>query len=152
MSSTIIDDLRIEADSPSGAQRAGATVTVTVQFFNVGPRPRTVFFIVAEPFRLGLSTFRFQPRSWPTQVQPAARAGYIPLESDFHEIAPNSRLAFEQKLLLARNTPPGDLAVEWTYENKIESWPSKLPNGGEIIPGIWRGKLTHTFRVKVTRP
>jgi hypothetical protein len=152
MPPTIIDDLRIEAESPPGAHKAGATIPITLQLFNVGPQPRTLFFIVAEPFRLGLSTFRFQPRAWPTQVQPAARAGYIPLESDFHEIAPNGRLTFEQKLILARNTPPGDLAVEWTYENKIENWPSKLPMGGERIPGIWRGKMTHTFRVKVTRP
>lgn len=150
MGPTIIDDLRIEAVTP-GSHKPGATVTVTLQFFNVGPRERTLFFIVAETYRLGLSTFRFQPRSWPMQVQPTARTGYVPLESDFHAIAPQGRLMFEQKLLLARNTPPGDLAVEWTYENKIESWPSKLPSGGELIPGIWRGKLQHTFRVKVTR-
>lgn len=147
----IIDDLRIEAESPPGTQKAGSAVAITLQFFNVGAQPRTLFFIVSETYRFGQSTFRFKSRGGPTEVQPMARDGYVPSESDFHEIAPQNRLVFNQKLLLPRTLPPGALTVEWVYQNPLERWPSKLSNGGELIPGIWRGKLALDFKVKVVR-
>lgn len=147
----IIDDLRIEAESPPGHQRPGASVTVTLQFFNTGDDVRRLFFIGAENLRFGQSTFRFRPRAWPTQIQPIPREGYLPREDDFHELAPRGRLTFTQTLHLARNIPHGDLAVEWLYENKIESWPKAMFNAGELIPGIWRGSISHSFKVRIAR-
>lgn len=149
--SDIVDDLRIEAESPSGTYKAGYALQVTVQFINVSARPRVVFFILSETFRFGQSTFRYRSRGGPTDVQPIPRDGYVPSEDDFHELPPNGRLQFSQKLLLARTLPPGNLTVEWEYQNPLDSWPAKLSNGGEPIPGIWRGRLTSDFKVKVVR-
>jgi len=149
--SEIIDDIRIEAENPPGTYPAGRALSVTLQFFNLSAVPRVLFFIESETYRFGLSTFRFRSRSGPTEVQPMARDGYFPRESDFHAIGPRGQLTFTQKLVLSRTVPPGALTVEWTYQNAMDSYPSKLSNGGELIPGIWRGKLTHDFKVKVTR-
>ena len=151
MTSQIIDDLRIEAVSLPGPQRAGTATSVTLQFFNTGAKPRTIFFTLSETFRFGQSTFRYRARSGPTDVQPMPRDGYVPSESDFHVIPPNDRLVFQQKLLIARTTPSGALTVEWTYQNALDSYPSKMSNGGDPIPGIWRGKLVHEFKVQVTK-
>jgi hypothetical protein len=147
----IIDDLRIEAESTSKSQRPGAAVPITLQFFNQSPNPRVLFLIAPENYRFGQSVFRFKVRSGPTQVQPISREGYVPKSTDFHEIAPNGQLSFTQTLHLARTTPTGELTVEWTYQNAIDCWPSKMSNGGQPIPGIWRGKLVTNFTVAVGR-
>lgn len=147
----IHDDLRIEAESPSSPQRAGSAVMIRLHFHNLRASTRMLYFIVDETYRFGQSTFRFKPRTGPTEVQPMARDGYVPRHTDFHEIAPNTPLVFEQKLLLPRTTPSGKLVVEWTYQNVQDSWPSRLSDGGQPIPGIWRGKLSLQFPVQVTK-
>jgi hypothetical protein len=147
----IIDDLRIEAASPPRSLRPGTAQPVTLQFINLSSNPRTLFFIVSETFRFGQSTLRFKVRGGPTQVQPIARDGYVPNSSDFHTLPPRDRLIFTQNLNLGRTTPLGDLKVEWEYQNALDCWPSKMSNGGEPIPGIWRGRLTHSFLIRVVR-
>jgi hypothetical protein len=147
----IIDGVRIEAESPPGSQRAGAAVTVKLHFTNAGDQERTLFFIESEAFRFGQSTFRMQARGRPTVVQPMSRGGYVPRESDFHSLPPHGRLLFTQQLLVPRTTPSGSLAVEWVYQNLIDRWPSELFNGGESIPGIWKGRSTLELKVTVSR-
>ena len=149
--SQMIEDLRIEAESQPGPQRAGAATTVTLQFINTGAQVRTLFFIESETFRLGQSTFRFKSGSGPTQVQPPAREGYMPREDDFRELEPHGRLVFTQRLLIPRTIPSGTLTVQWEYQNSIITWPSKMSNAGDPIPGILRGRLAVDFKVKVTR-
>lgn len=148
---SIIDDLRIEAESPPRSLRPGTAKPVTLRFINMGGNQRTLFFIMSETFRFGQSTFRFKGRGGPTQVQPMPRDGYVPSSSDFHTLPPHGELVFTQALNLARTTQVGDLKVEWEYQNPLDSWPSKMSNGGEPIPGIWRGRLVHEFMVKVIR-
>jgi hypothetical protein len=148
---SIIDDLRIEAASPPRSLRPGTALPVTLTFINMGGNTRTLFFIGSETYRFGQSTFRFRTRSEPTQVQPMARDGYVPSDADFHTLEPHGRLVFQQALTLARTTPVGNLTVEWTYQNAMECYPSKMSNRGELIPGIWRGRLVHNFTVKVTK-
>lgn len=145
----IIDDLRIEAASPPRSLKPGTALPVTLQFFNLSSKERILFFIVSESFRFGQSTFRFKTRGGPTQVQPISREGYVPTSDDFHTLPPNGRLVFEQNLHLPRGTAAGDLMVEWTYQNAMDCWPSKMSYGGEPIPGIWRGRIVHNFKVKV---
>jgi hypothetical protein len=147
----MIEDLRIEAESPPGPQRAGHAAVITLQFFNVGTQPRTLFFIQSETFRFGQSTFRFKSGSGPTQVQPTGRDGYVAREEDFHPLEPKGRLVFTQRLLLPRSISSGTLTVEWEYQNAIITWPSKMSNSGDPIPGILKGRLAVDFKVKVTR-
>lgn len=147
----IIDDLRIEAESPPRSLKPGTAKPVTLHFINLSSRPRTIFFILSETFRFGQSTLRFKTRGGPTQVQPMPRDGYVPTSADFHDLAPGGRLSFEQNLNLPRATPYGDLMVEWTYQNALDCWPSKMSYGGEPIPGIWRGKLVYNFKIPIIR-
>jgi hypothetical protein len=147
----IVNDLRIEADSPPRSLKPGTQQPVTLQFINVSGVERTLFFIGSETFRFGQSTMRFKVRGGPTQVQPTTRDGYVPVDDDFHVLPPHGRLVFTQALHLPRTTPVGSLSVEWEYQNTISCWPAKMSNGGEPIPGIWRGRLVHTFTVKVLK-
>lgn len=148
---SIFGDLRIEATSPPRSLRPGTAQPVKLQFINLSSEERIIFFIVSETYRFGQSTFRFRARSEPTQVQPMPRDGYVPSSDDFHTLPPRGRLVFEQALNLARTTPVGDLKVEWEYQNALDSWPSKMSNRGEPIPGIWRGRIVHNFMVKVLK-
>lgn len=149
--STIIDDLRIEAEVPPKAFKAGTAVPVTLHIVNTAARDRVIVFIMSETFRFGQSTFRFRPRSLPTQVQPIPRDGYVARDFDFHQLAPHGRLTFNQTLHLPRTIPIGALNVEWEFKNSVNQWPTRFPNEGEPIEGIWTGRLTVDFTVKVSK-
>lgn len=152
--SPIIDDLRIEAEIPPRPQRPGTAVAITLRLYNLGTRVRTIYFIVNEAFRFGQSTFRMHVSPQQTVLQPPRRDGYVPSAGDFHELPARSRLDFKQTLRLPADIEPGKHAVEWTYENRVDRWPSapNIPSAGQPIPGIWEGSLVDAFAIMVSRP
>lgn len=155
--SQVIDDLRIEAEIPPKSVRPGAIVAVSLRFSNLGSRMRTLFFIDAETYRSGQSTFHLQVGSGPPLVQPPPRAGYVPTAADFHELPPRGRLDFKQTLRLPRDIPLGDHAVVWIYENDLTSVPNAAvtpPSPGTSVgkPTLWVGRIEDGFTVNVARP
>lgn len=162
--SSIVDDLRIEAEIPPRAQRPGAAVVVELRFINHGTRPRTLFVVGDESYRFGQSTFHLHVGSSAPLVQPPRRAGYVPTTADFRPLGPRSVLGLRQTLQLPRDLEPGKYEVEWVYENEVGSWPdSAAPasgntssgntsSGGQPIPGIWRGRIVDAFTIEVAPP
>lgn len=156
--SPVIDDLRIEAEIPPKSVRPGAIVAVSLRFSNVGSRMRTLFFIGAEVYRSGQSTFQLQLGSGPPLVQPPPREGYVPTAADFHELPPRGRLEFKQTLRLPRDIPLGDHPVVWVYENDVSSLPNAVvtppPRGTPSVgkPTLWVGRIEDGFTVNVARP
>lgn len=157
--SSIVDDLRIEAEIPPKAQRPGAAVVVTLRFVNHGTRPRTLFLARDESYRFGQSTFQLYVGTGAPLVQPPRRDGYVPTAADFHRLGPRSQLEFTQTLRLPRDIAPGRYKVEWVYENELDCWPGSLsvgpsggPSDGTTIADLWVGRIVDPFTVEVERP
>ncbi len=159
--SSIVDDLRIEAEIPPKAQRPGTAVVVTLRFVNHGTRPRTLFLVRDESYRFGQSTFQLYVGTAAPLVQPPRNAGYVPTAADFHRIGPRSQLEFTQTLRLPRDLAPGQYKVEWVYENELACWPTSSsqssagssagPSDGTTIADLWVGRIVDPFAVEVER-
>ena len=157
--SRVRDDLQIRAGVPEGVASPGSELTITLMFRNTGTRPRRVYLIKGEPFRVLQSTFFLDRGDAKPPVQPEPPPpGYVITEADFPEIAPDETRSFTQTLRIPADLAPGTYSVRWKYENDIDRWEggsmtldgySKPLFGGKPIPGIWKGTLEVSFDVVV---
>lgn len=157
--SEVVDGLQIRAEVPGGPHHAGDELEIKLHFRTSGSSPRRIYLLQSESFRAMQSTFWFDQKGGPSNIQPEPRPhGIVVGEQDFPQLPAKGERSFTQTLRLPRELGPGKLDVEWTYENTIDRWqggvqtldgPTQALFGGERIPGIWLGKLSVRFEVRV---
>jgi hypothetical protein len=155
--SRVVDDLQIHAVVPAGTASPGSEVPVTLMFRNTGKKPRRIYLVKAEPFRVMQSTFFLERDAAAPATPPGPQPfGYVVTESDFHELAPDQTRTFTQTLRLPKDLAPGTYSVRWEYNNDMDRWEggsqtidgyTKPLFGGKQIPGIWKGALEVRFDV-----
>ena len=74
--SRVRDDLQIRAGVPEGVASPGSELTITLMFRNTGTRPRRVYLIKGEPFRVLQSTFFLDRGDAKPPVQPEPPPAY----------------------------------------------------------------------------
>jgi glucose/arabinose dehydrogenase len=157
--SAVVDELQIQAVEPTATVRPGRGLEVTLLFRNTGKKPRRIYLIKGEPFRVMQSTFFLERSDGGPAVEPRPQPhGYVVTEADFHELAPEQTLSFTQTLQIPADLAPGKYSVRWEYRNDLVRWEggsqtidgyTKPLFGGKDIPGIWKGKVDDRFNVVV---
>lgn len=157
-------ELRLTTDKP--AYKIGDTLTADLRFKNNGTDEACVYLVMSEMFRCGQSELVLASKSVAKPVAlfspPPYPHGYVVTETDFHFIRPGEERRFEQTLFIdpERITEAGKYTLEWTYENRIDSWPGGIETldgptnelfDGKKIPGIWLGKTVRTIPLDIIR-
>jgi hypothetical protein len=146
------------------AYRIGESITASLHFKNRGIVDLRVYLVNNGIFRCGQSDLVLSSKE--TMVPAALFSpdphphGYVVTGEDFHLIKPGQEFVCEQALYIDPGVirEPGQYTLEWTYRNDIDVWPGSIQTfdgptnelfGGEKIPGIWIGQLTHGIMVDI---